>query len=381
MGVPGRRRQAQEEVAEAARRRLELLGRELDRAGLRRIDDTDPAVPAKGGALASSEPDGAEDDVPPWWGVPSARRVDADGATGEVVPGSATGSSATPDVGVELPQARVVPPAGRHLRPARAGVGERLRGWLCDQVPETFRGRVGLGPGPVLLVVALVAVALVVTGVVVLRSGDPGQAVPARAAAGSASPLVGTAPGASSSGTPSADPAPASVGAPTTGSATPAATPGAGGATVTVDVAGKVRRPGVATLPAGSRVVDAVRQAGGARGRVDLTSLNLARVLVDGEQILVGTTGSSATGGAAAGSVAGAAPAGGVASAGAGALVNLNTATLDQLDTLPGVGPVTAQKILDWRTAHGAFSSVDELLEVDGIGDKTLADLAPHATL
>ena len=65
----------------------------------------------------------------------------------------------------------------------------------------------------------------------------------------------------------------------------------------------------------------------------------------------------------------------------AGALVNINTATPEQLDTLPGVGPVTAQKILDWRGAHGAFSSVDELLEIDGIGDKTLAELAPHVTL
>ncbi len=65
----------------------------------------------------------------------------------------------------------------------------------------------------------------------------------------------------------------------------------------------------------------------------------------------------------------------------AASLVNLNTATEEQLDTLPGVGPVTAQKILEWRSAHGAFSSVDELLEVDGIGEKTLADMAPHVTL
>ena len=65
----------------------------------------------------------------------------------------------------------------------------------------------------------------------------------------------------------------------------------------------------------------------------------------------------------------------------AGALVNLNAATLSELDTLPGVGPVTAQKIIDWRTQHGTFTSVDELLEVDGIGDKTLADIAPHVTL
>jgi len=140
---------------------------------------------------------------------------------------------------------------------------------------------------------------------------------------------------------------------------------------VTVDVAGKVRRPGVATLPAGSRVVDALRKAGGARGRVDLSGLNLARVLVDGEQILVGKP---APGGLAA-SASTAAP------DATGALVNLNTATAEQLDTLPGVGPVTAQKILEWRGSHGAFSAVDELLEVDGIGEKTLADLAPHVTL
>jgi competence protein ComEA len=139
-----------------------------------------------------------------------------------------------------------------------------------------------------------------------------------------------------------------------------------------VDVAGKVRRPGVATLPAGSRVVDAIRQAGGARPGVDLTSLNLARVLTDGEQILVGVAPAPGVA-ASASSQPGASP--------GGALVNLNTATLDELDSLPGVGPVTAQKILDWRTAHGSFTAIDELLEVDGIGEKTLADMAPHLTL
>ena len=95
-------------------------------------------------------------------------------------------------------------------------------------------------------------------------------------------------------------------------------------------------------------------------------------MLVDGEQILVGRA--AAAGWARRGRQHG-------RPRPTGALVNLNTATLEQLDTLPGVGPVTAQKILDWRAAHGAFSSVDELLEVDGIGEKTLADLAPHVTL
>lgn len=142
---------------------------------------------------------------------------------------------------------------------------------------------------------------------------------------------------------------------------------------VVVDVAGKVRHPGVLTLPAGSRVIDAVRRAGGPRGGADLTALNLARVLVDGEQIVVGLPAAAlGTSGTASGSQAGAPTT---------ARISLNQATLEQLETLPGVGPVTAQNILDYRSAHGAFSSVDELLDVDGIGEKTLARLAPHLTL
>ena len=140
-------------------------------------------------------------------------------------------------------------------------------------------------------------------------------------------------------------------------------------------MAGKVRRPGIVTLPIGSRVVDAIKAAGGPRKEVSLTVLNLARLLIDGEQILVGipppagvaAPASSALGGAAAGSTA--------------ALVNLNSATETDLDTLPGVGPVTAAAILQWRTDNGAFSSVDELLEVSGIGDTTLADIAPFVTI
>lgn len=137
-----------------------------------------------------------------------------------------------------------------------------------------------------------------------------------------------------------------------------------------VDVAGKVRRPGIAVLPPGSRVVDALEAAGGARRGVDLTSLNLARPVVDGEQILVGVE-----------AAAGVAGSLGTSVPGGEALVNLNTADLAALDTLPGVGPVTAEAILGWRDANGGFTSVDELLEVDGIGEATLADLAPHVTL
>lgn len=144
---------------------------------------------------------------------------------------------------------------------------------------------------------------------------------------------------------------------------------------VVVDVAGKVRRPGIVTLPAGSRVHQAIRAAGGTRGKVDLTGLNLARVLTDGEQVLVGVT-SPGTGSAAPGAK------GGTAAGGAtGAAVNLNSATLEELDALPGVGPVTAQSIIDWRTENGRFRSVDDLLEVSGIGDKTLADLRDLVTV
>jgi len=135
-------------------------------------------------------------------------------------------------------------------------------------------------------------------------------------------------------------------------------------------VAGKVRRPGIVVLDLGARVVDALEAAGGARRGVDLSSVNLARVLVDGEQLLVGLP--------PVGGVAGAA----VPTAGSdGPLVNLNTATQTELETLPDVGPVTAEAILAWRSEHGGFTAVEELLEVDGIGDATLATIAPHVTV
>jgi competence protein ComEA len=162
-----------------------------------------------------------------------------------------------------------------------------------------------------------------------------------------------------------------------TGATADPADPAPAGDLVVVDVTGKVRTPGLVSLPAGSRVADALEAAGGTRPAVDVTALNLARPLVDGEQILVGVapaqwaspTASPAPG-------APAAPA-----APASAPVNLNTATLEQLDTLPGIGPVTGQAILDWRAANGDFTSVDELLEVDGIGDVTLADLRDQVTV
>lgn len=138
---------------------------------------------------------------------------------------------------------------------------------------------------------------------------------------------------------------------------------------VVVDVAGLVRKPGVHELPAGSRVIDAIQAAGGVAGRGDTTGLNLAQVLVDGEQVLVPTTAGQPL------VTPGVAP----PSAGAtsSALVDINTATLEQLDTLPGIGPVLAQAIIDWRTQNGSFASIEQLQEVSGIGEATYADLQP----
>jgi len=223
------------------------------------------------------------------------------------------------------PPSPILPKSGRHVR-ARSRLG-------ALSLPQL---RLTRAHGVWVLVLGLLA-ALTTTWLVV-RTAPSGEAVPSVK-------LSQPAPG----------PMPAS-GAPEVAS---------DDAQVVVDVAGKVRRPGLVVLPSGSRVNDAIAKAGGVRAGVDLSSINLARVLVDGEQILVSNRGAQA----------------GAASAGGGGLVNLNSAGLSELDTLPGVGPVTAQKIVDWRAAHGAFTSVEDLLEVPGIGDKTLADIAPHVTL
>jgi competence protein ComEA len=142
---------------------------------------------------------------------------------------------------------------------------------------------------------------------------------------------------------------------------------------VVVDVVGKVANPGVYRLPGGSRVADAVQAAGGALPGIDLSTLNLAALVSDGQQVAVGVPGAPAVVADGAGAGAASGPSGGP--------VNLNTATSAQLDALPGVGPVLAQHILDWRTQHGRFTSVDQLREVSGIGDAKFADLKTLVTI
>lgn len=240
------------------------------------------------------------------------------------------------DSGEEPDDVPLVPVPGRHSLRGQVGV----------------LSRVGLTGAHVAVICIVIAVAVGVAAWLAVRS-DP-QPVPALAPVGT--PLVAPTDPATVSAEPSGRPAPGSA---ATGE-------------VTVDVAGKVRRPGIAVLPPGSRVVDAVEAAGGARRDVDLASLNLARLLVDGEQILVGVPVPVGVVGS-----LGATPATGQA----GPLVNLNTADVAALETLPGVGPVTAEAIASWRTEHGGFTAVEELLEVDGIGDATLAEIAPHVTI
>ena len=314
------RRGVEEEVAAAARRRLEQLRAELG------LDTADPS-PADVGRGPGDRPH----DIGP----------DGTGP-GSIGPGGIGPGGIGPA------------DAGRHLR-RKVSVTQLVAGWVADRLPDALRGRVALGARELSLIVLVAIGGIAVAALVVIRSG--GHEV-------SAAPLAAVSSAPSALLTPHAS---AGAGV-ASGSAAPAQK-------VVVDVAGRVRHPGVLRLPEGSRVVDAIRRAGGARHGVDLSGLNLARVLADGEQVLVGggSTTASGSGGDSTTSAAG--------GAGSGPLVDINSASEEQLETLPGVGPVTAQKILAWRQAHGAFTSIDELLEVDGIGDKTLADLTPYVTL
>jgi len=139
-----------------------------------------------------------------------------------------------------------------------------------------------------------------------------------------------------------------------------------------VDVAGAVRRPGLYRLANGARIADAVRRAGGATARADTGAINLAAPLVDGMQVVVPRVG-GATGGSGAAAT-------GADAAATGVRISLSSATVEQLDSLPGIGPVTAQKIVDWRMAHGAFQSVDALDEVPGIGPAKIEQLRDLVT-
>ena len=237
--------------------------------------------------------------------------------------------------------------------PGRHAARRTTPSWSVG-VPDAMRGRVTLGPGQVAVVAVLAAVGLALTCWWLVRSGGHEVVVPS---------ALTTPRGALAS------PSDAEAGGASVPASGPAAT-SAGSGKVVVDVTGKVRHPGIAVLRQGARVIDAVRAAGGARPGVDLGGLNLARVLTDGEQVVVGS-----------GVAAGAPVATSTSGSPMTGLVNINTADETTLESLPEVGPVTAQSIITWRTQHGGFTSVDQLLDVDGIGDATLAKLTPYVTI
>ncbi|WP_342774977.1 ComEA family DNA-binding protein [Streptomyces reniochalinae] len=250
---------------------------------------------------------------------------------------------------------------------ARARLPWRERWGLAleERLPAWLRLRCGIEPKTL---VALVLVLLVAVGFAVHHfwTGRPqGVAVPSAEGAPEGGPTARPPGGAS--------PVPGS------GGVAAASTSASPGKRLVVDVSGKVRDPGVHRLPAGSRVTDALEAAGGLRKGADTSGLNRARLLVDGEQIVVGKPGK---GGAAAppGATAGGGASTGAASGGPAAPVSLSAATPEQLENLPGVGPVLAQHIVDYRTEHGGFTTVDQLKEVNGIGEKRFADIEPKVT-
>jgi competence protein ComEA len=248
-----------------------------------------------------------------------------------------------------LPGARAADPGGR-----TAAVLRRLApaGWRGARVDP---GRPG---ATALALVAAAAAVVAAVGVWLERPrAEPVPDLPA---------VTVSAPGADA---PTGTAAPSAV---ATTAATTAAAPAAPPALLVVSVSGKVRRPGLVEVPDGARVADVLDAAGGAMPGTDLSGLNLARRVADGEQVAVGVPPAPD---AAPIPGPGASPAAGGVPGAPAVKVDLNAATVEQLDALPGVGPVTAQRILEWRTQHGRFTRVEQLREIEGIGERRFAQL------
>lgn len=248
-----------------------------------------------------------------------------------------------------------VPTAVAHTAPTPVGPADTELGEVDDVPPLRRFGRVHLG-----VVCVLLLAGLLWAGWSMLRARPVALASPVSVSlsAPASSPLPTTAP-----------PAPAPT---TPAGATPVG--------LVVHVLGAVRRPGLVSLAAHARVQDAVDAAGGFTRDADPGDLNLAQVLQDGQQVVIGTAARPTGEVRSSGGVGTPGEDGSGASdeATGSAPLDLNAATAAQLEELPGVGPVTAAKITAWRTEHGHFSRVEELQEVDGIGPKTYAEIAPH---
>ncbi|MBB4791689.1 ComEA family DNA-binding protein [Streptomyces nodosus] len=260
------------------------------------------------------------------------------------------------DIGTEGPEHRATGAAGATGGAWRERFGPAVR----ERMPLWLQSRCGLERRSVVALSVLLVAAVLFAA----QHFWTGRTQPVRPPEVVRAAVPHGVPGARRADRPAEPDAPARPPSPVTAGA-------AAGAEVVVDVSGKVRSPGLQRLPAGSRVEDALRAAGGARPGTDTDGLNRARLLVDGEQIAVGVPAAApgtdpagpATGGSAGGPASVTSP------------LSLNTATVEQFDTLPGVGPVLAQRIVDYRSQHGGFRSVDELRGVNGIGERRFADL------
>lgn len=361
------------------------------RGGERAGEGTDDAVRARAEALlgaggpAGEQPEGATPDRAaeaaawdddrrivghPWWGTESGapgardgvtdgdvgaaeRRAGREGGAARPAEGPPSGPDERPLVPGEAGVLRERASAGEAARP-RGAAGRRRpaarRGW--GGVPVLLRARCGMEWRSV---AALVVVVVVAVGWAAQHfwTGRPEAVRVPEAVAQGASEAPGAVGGPATTGLPS----PSAVAPPS-----PSAGP------LVVDVSGKVARPGVHRLPAGSRVEDALEAAGGVRPGTDTSGLNRARLLTDGEQVAVGVDPAPGAG------PAPGAPGNGAGVAAAGPL-SLGTATAEQLETLPGVGPVLAAAIVAYRTENGGFRSVDQLRDVRGIGDRRFEDL------
>lgn len=311
-------------------------------------------------AVAASEtppPGVPPPDPDPWAGVP------------EPVGGAGRGAAAAPEQRVAEP----LPAA------------TRFAATVSDRIPPGLKAfRIAVDGRVVAAVAALALLAIVIAGVGWWRSRPQSVAVPSAVASsgpgtgsGTGSAVSGATAGPLGAGTARPDPLALSASAALSAPTNPSATTGPGSGSVSVHVVGRVAQPGLFALPAGSRVDDALKAAGGALPGTDLAALNLARVLSDGEQVPVGVPGATAVP-APAGAPAAAATGKGTAKGAGTAVVDLNTATAEQLEGLPGIGPVMAASILDWRGRHGRFTSVEQLREVRGIGERRFEELRPR---
>ncbi|MCS5488689.1 ComEA family DNA-binding protein [Curtobacterium flaccumfaciens pv. beticola] len=253
----------------------------------------------------------------------------------------------------------------------------------ADPVPDARWRRWTLTPRTaVVLGAVVVAVALAIVGVGAVGERSTGQVTVSGGPAGSgagAGPASGAASG-ETDGRTGGSGAPRSLDARPTGGPTPSST----AALVSVYVVGAVARAGVVELPDGSRVQAAIERAGGATDVADLTRVNLARPVVDGERLYVPAVGETevpaalgpdVAGGAGGGAGAGAGGGSAAGAGGAGDVVDLNRADQATLETLPGIGPALAARIIAWRDEHGGFTTVEDLLDVSGIGDTRFAEL------